>query len=116
MTDTKTKETCFPDKIEVSVKYLRALREAAGLAIDAKTAAVMWWHAQTLDPYGDYPSVPDECDQVGREYFARAPGSEVWINFRDLPQATRDALWAKYQSKLMFPAGLFDVDTEVSPH
>jgi hypothetical protein len=114
MTD-KT-ESRFPDTIEVSVEYLDALRKAAGLAIDPKTAEVMWWYAQTLDPYGDYPSIPDECDQVGRAYFARAPGSDVWINFFDLPQATEDALWGKYRSKLMFPAGLYDVDTVVSPH
>jgi hypothetical protein len=109
-------EPRFPHTVEVSVEYLRALRRAAGLAIDPETAAVKWWHAQTLDPYGDYPSIPDEGDSIGREYFARAPGSEVWINFDDLPQATRDALWQKYRSKLMFPAGVLDVDTEVSPH
>ena len=114
MTD-KT-EPRFPDTVEVSVKYLDALRKAAGLAIDPKTAEVMWRYAQTVDPYGDYPSIPDECWQVGREYFARAPGSDVWINFGDLPQVTKDALWAKYGSKLAFPAGFFDVDTVVSPH
>ena len=74
------------------------------------------FHAQTLDPYHDYPSIPDEYNQVGREHFARAPGSDVWINFGDLPQVTKDALWAKYGSKLAFPAGFFDVDTVVSPH
>jgi len=114
MTD-KT-EPRLPDTVEVSVKYLHALRRAAGLAIDPKTAAVKWTYAQTLDPYGDYPSIPDGYDQVGREYFGRAPGTEVWIDFGDLPQATQDALWEKYCSKLMFPAGLHDVDTVVSPH
>ena len=114
MTD-KT-EPRFPDTVEVSVKYLDGLRKAAGLAIDPKTAEVMWIHAQTLDPYHDYPSIPDEYNQVGREHFARAPGSDVWINFGDLPQVTKDALWAKYGSKLAFPAGFFDVDTVVSPH
>jgi hypothetical protein len=114
MTD-KT-EPRFPDTVQVSVKYLRALRSAAGLAIDPKTADVMWWHAQTLDPYGDLPRIPDGFDSVGREYFARAPGSDVWINFGHLPQATRDALWATYRCKLSFPAGLFDVDTIVSRH
>jgi hypothetical protein len=104
MTD-KT-ESRFPDTVEVSVKYLDALRKAAGLAIDPKTAEVTWTYAQTLDHYHDYPSIPDEYNQVGREYFARAPGSDVWIDFCDLPQATEDALWAKHRSNLAFPAGL----------
>jgi hypothetical protein len=41
------------------------------------------------------------------EYFARSPGNDVWINFRDLPEATRTELWEKHKSKLAFPAGLF---------
>jgi hypothetical protein len=30
----------------------------------------------------------------------------VWVSFYDLPDATRDALWKKHQSKLAFPAEL----------
>jgi hypothetical protein len=92
--------------VEVTVKYLRALRTAVGLPIDPETAEVEWIYAQTLDPYGDYPDLPEEYQQVGREYFARSPGGDVWIDFGDLPKATRDALWEKYRSKLAFPAGL----------
>jgi hypothetical protein len=79
--------------VEVTVKYLRALRKAVGLQIDPQTAEVAWTYAQTLDPYGDGLDLPEECDQVGREYFARSPGSDVWADFGDLPAATRDALW-----------------------
>src|SRR6266446_5833747 len=61
---------------------------------------------QTLDPYGVYPELPEEYQQVGREYFARSPGSDVWVEFGDLPEASRDALWKKHRSKLAFPAGL----------
>jgi hypothetical protein len=28
------------------------------------------------------------------------------VNFHDLPDDTRDALWERHQSKLAFPAGL----------
>ena len=28
-----------------------------------------------------------KCDQVGRLYFARSPGSDVWVCFYDLPKA-----------------------------
>jgi hypothetical protein len=93
--------------VEVTVKYLEALRKAVGLHIDPETADVEWTYAQTLDPYGDDPNLPEECWQVGREYFARSPGSDVWVSFHDLPDATRDALWEKHKSKLAFPAGLF---------
>jgi hypothetical protein len=49
---------------------------------------------------------PDGKHQVVRKYFARSPGSGVWVNFHDLPQATRDALWKKHRRKLAFPPGL----------
>jgi hypothetical protein len=86
-------------KVKVPVRYLRALRRAVGLNIDPETAEVEWIYAQTLDPYGDYPDLPEEHQQVGREYFARSPGSEVWIEFGDLPQTTREALWEKRKIK-----------------
>jgi hypothetical protein len=43
---------------------------------------------------------------VGREYFARSPGSDIWVCFRDLPEGTASSLWEKHRSKLAFPAGL----------
>jgi hypothetical protein len=92
--------------VEVTVKYLNALRKAAALHIDPETAEVEWWYAQTLDPYGDHPDLPEECWQVGREYFARIPGTDVWILFDDLPEVTHLMLWEKHKSKLAFPAGL----------
>ena len=89
----------------IRVDYLDALRKAAGLQIP-ETAEVCWRYAQMEDPYGDGIHIPEECDQVGREYFARIPGTNVWILFRDLPDATADALFEKHKAKLMFPAGL----------
>ena len=92
--------------VEVTVKYLDALRKEVGLHIDSETAEVEWTYAQTLDPYGDYPNLPEGCQQVGREYFARSPGSDVWVWFGDLPAAARNSLWEKHKSHLAFPAGL----------
>ena len=83
-----------------------AIRKEAGLKIDPETAEVEWIYGLTLDPYGVYPDLPEEYQQVGREYFARSPGSDVWVNFDDLPAATDDALWEKHRSNLAFPAGL----------
>jgi hypothetical protein len=88
------------------VKRWLETRTEAGLQIDPKTAEVFWRYAQTLDPYGVDPDLPEEYRQVGREYFARSPGSDVWVWFGDLPEATRNALWDKHSSKLAFPAGL----------
>jgi hypothetical protein len=94
--------------VEVTKEYLTALRKAVGLQIDPEAADADWIYAQTLDPYCDNPDLPEEYQQVGRAYFARSPGSDVWINFGDLPEATRTKLWEKHKSKLAFPAGLFE--------
>jgi len=94
------------DTVEVTEKYLHALRKAAGLSIDPETAEVEWTYARTFDPYGDGIDLPGEYQAVGRAYFAHSPGG-VWIEFRDLPEATQTILWEKHKSKLAFPAGLF---------
>jgi hypothetical protein len=92
--------------VKVTVAYLDALRKAVGLHVDPETAQVDWRYAATLDPYDDCPELPEECRDIGRQYFARSPGADVWISFYDLPHATRDALWERQKSKLVFPAGL----------
>jgi hypothetical protein len=83
-----------------------AIRKKAALRIDPETAEAEWTYAQTLDPYGVDPGLPEELQQVGREYFARSPGSDVWVWFGDLPEKIRGALWEKHKSRLAFPAGL----------
>jgi len=90
----------------MTVEQWLAIRKKAGLKIDPETAEVDWTYALTLDPYGVYRDVPDEYECVGREYFARPPGSDIWVNFGDLPETTRDALWERHKRKLAFPAGL----------
>jgi excisionase family DNA binding protein len=83
-----------------------AWRAAAGRSIDPKTAEVIWDHRLTLDPYGVGSDIHEENQQVGREYFARAPGTDLWIAFGDLPKPTRETLWQKHKANLAFPAGL----------
>jgi hypothetical protein len=92
-------ETTMIDDGQTVEQWL-AIRKEAGLHIDPNTAEVMWKYALTIDPYGVYPGSEDTCGQVGREYFARAPGSNVWVRFGDLPKATGDLLWEKHKSKL----------------
>ena len=76
-------------------QYL-AVRKEAALKIDPETAEVFWEHGQVLDPYGLY-DLTDEEDNIGRNYFARSPGS-VWVSFHDLPDAVRDRLWARFMA------------------
>lgn len=89
-----------------------ALLKIAGQQIEPDTAEVIWTYGQIADLYGVYPDLPEEYQCVGREYFARAPETDVWINFGDLPEVTREALWAKHEGQLAFPAGLEDLFDE----
>ena len=84
---------------QMTVEQWLATRKEAGLKIDPETAEVDWTYALTLDPYGVYRDLPEEYQQVGREYFARSPGSDIWVNFGDLPEATEKALWEKHKRK-----------------
>ena len=101
--NAKTKEE------DLSVDQWLEIRKVEGLRIDPTTAKVAWTYAQTLDPYG-VRGVPEEYWQVGREQFARAPDSDIWVWFGDLPEETVLALWKLHSKRLLFPAGLFDVN------
>jgi hypothetical protein len=92
--------------VTLTLEEWEAWRRAAGLHVDPETAEVLWNYTQVVDPYGIWPDIPEECDCVGRSYFARSPGMDVWVEFGDLPDATREALWEKHKSQLAFPAGL----------
>ena len=83
-----------------------ATRKEEAPKIDPSIAEVEWRYAYTLDPYCVCPDLPAECKQVGREYFARNPSSDIWVSFHDLPVDTRDALWGRHKAQLAFPAGL----------
>ena len=91
---------------QLTVEQWLQIRRDEGPRIDPETAEVIWTYGQTLDPYGVQPDLPKELQQVGREYFARNPGSEIWVWFGDLPALASDRLWEMHRSKLAFPAGL----------
>jgi hypothetical protein len=107
--DVPVKKKTEGERAEIE-KWL-SIRKEAALKIDPETAEVDWCYAQTLDPYGvlDEWELPKEFHQVGRERFARSPGSDVWVWFHDLPDATREALWERHSRKLAFPAGFEDL-------
>ena len=97
------------NNIRTTVQECLAICKEAGLRIDPETAEVCWDYAQVVDPYGIHNlSDEDEHYCIGRAYFARSPNSDVWVEFGDLPDATRDALWQKHKRQLAFPAGFED--------
>jgi len=85
-----------PDKVTVSREFWQKLLEIAGRQIDPESAEVTWCCERVLDPYGIYPDLPPEADCAGRLYYARNPGSDIWIEFGDLPDATVNALWNRH--------------------
>jgi hypothetical protein len=89
---------------EEEIRAWLAIRIEAAKHIDANTAEVTFFYTRSGDPYDIYP--PAEQYNVGRSYFARAPGSSIWVWLGDLPKVVSDALWAKHSHKLAFPAGL----------
>ena len=95
----KTRSNDLPKTVEVTVEYLNALRRAVGRLIDPETAEVNWWHVEVIDPYGDYTDLPPHYQCTGREHFARAPGTGVWIASDDLPEATHKRLCEIHSSR-----------------
>jgi hypothetical protein len=81
------------------------IRKDEGLKIDPATAEVCWTYAQTLDPYGIDPELPEECRIVGREYFARSPGGDIWVEFGDLAKEIQEALQGHPNAKPSFSVG-----------
>jgi hypothetical protein len=96
---------------KMTIEQWLAVRKEAGLKIDPATAEVRWNYAESFDPYGLGLDLPDEYRQsIGRESFARSPGTDIWVWFGDLPKETEKALWAMHGRELAFPAGIADLD------
>jgi hypothetical protein len=80
-------------KDDATQAWLAVCKEAA-LKIDPNTAEVLWRYGNVCDPYGLLPSLEMD-DVVGRNYFARAPDSDVWVSFDDLPDEVCQALHSR---------------------
>jgi hypothetical protein len=81
-----------------SVNQWLAYRKKMASRIDPKTAEIYHKYCQILDPYGVWQDMPREFYQVGKEYFARAAGTRIWIWFGDLPHRTEKALRRRIKS------------------
>jgi hypothetical protein len=95
MNDEERKQAMLDEEREQWLK----IRKEAALHIDPATAEVTCFKCLILDPYGVGPELPEEYQQMGRTYFARAPGSDIWVVFDDLPSQTQDAFWSKSSSE-----------------
>ena len=104
--NTPENATTSTNDDQLTVEAWLQIRKEAALEIDPKTAEVDWIYGQTLDPYGVIDDLPEEYQQIGREYFARAPDSDIWVWFGDLPDAIQERLWELHKRVLAFPAGL----------
>jgi hypothetical protein len=103
--DLPVKKKTAAEKAEIK-RWLEIRREE-GLRIDPETAEVDWNYVQTLDPYGvlDEWELPEEFHCVGREHFARVPGSDIWVLFDDLPEETRAKLAHKEKPSFTIRGG-----------
>jgi hypothetical protein len=88
-------ETTEAERIE---RFLAIRKEAAAL-IDPETAEVFGTYGYGHDPYGVDQDLPEELKCLVELDWARAPGSDIWVAFADLPEEVREALWKKHQAK-----------------
>jgi hypothetical protein len=83
------------DRLLITTQEWLAIQMAEGLKINPETAEVECYYEAKFEHGVYYPRLPEECRGIGREYFARGPGSDIWISFQNLPKAIRKRLRAK---------------------
>jgi hypothetical protein len=79
---------------KISVEdWFRRIKEE-GTRIDPETAIYTDTYAALVDPYGVFGELPEEMHQHQYDWyqFARSPESEIWVEFEDLPEDTRNRI------------------------
>ena len=94
MTETFKTTEQEPADHQMPINEWLAARKRAGLEIDPHTAEVKWCFGYVIDPYGVHADLKDEEGCIGRVYFARNPGSDIWVAYYDLPKETVGTLAA----------------------
>jgi SepF-like predicted cell division protein (DUF552 family) len=74
------------------IEAFLAEAKAEALRIDPETADVTFWWADWDDPYRIYNRPEEFWCCINREYFARNPGSDIWVWWSDLPEETQEKL------------------------
>ncbi len=82
-----------PEKAE----FLR-IRKEAGKLIDPERAQCFIIEDDITDPYGVRGYSPDES-VCGRLYYAKNPGSEIWVEFHDIQRGIRDKLFRRLEEE-----------------
>jgi hypothetical protein len=85
------------ERSQIARKEWLSVRKKEALRINPERAEVCCWYGQVLDPYGVH-DLPQEYDCVGRNYFARSAGNDVWVSFDDLPEAVVRRLYARIEA------------------
>jgi len=91
MTTTETTEH-KRDFATISREVFDELIKIAGQGIDPTTCECLWSTRNVLDPYGAFPPLSADEECFGTLQFVRNPGTGIWIEFADLPEATRNAI------------------------
>ncbi len=84
--------------VELTIEQWLQIRKEEGRKIDPDTAEYSRRTVYVVDPYEVYPDLPEECQCIGNLNFARAPGSDIWVWFGDLPDETVRRLWERRES------------------
>lgn len=108
MSDANTDAT----RDQLAVEQWLQIRKEEGLKIDPATAEVMWDFAEAYDPYGLYPDPAGGYCCLGRTYFARSPGSDIWVWFGDLPDEAKEKFSQMRRAENGLPPRLPDGDPD----
>jgi hypothetical protein len=82
---------------QMTVEQWLAARKEAGREIDIETCELGCWHTRDFDPYLADPDLPEEWNQISRNWFVRSPSSRGWVHYGDLPEAALRAMWDRIE-------------------
>jgi hypothetical protein len=100
---TRGKETTRSHNYLGTIPRAARDRRAADRSGERGGGVVVRTNSRPLRRLAEYSrGIPADWTRI----FCTRPGTDVWVNFDDLPKATEDALWKAHSSKLAFPAGL----------
>ncbi len=85
-------------KTKIDMKWINEqlqIRKDEGKKIDPATAELWCVYGFCMDPYGLYGKLPSKYLVYGKMRFARNPGSNIWVEFADIPEPIVTILCAR---------------------